>query len=251
MSGSRVTWALTLALALGAGCSWLASAERPAPSTGLSDDPDELYKNREDLGSARRAAQLWAGQPLTDYAAQWKLARVSYWLGTHGSDSDRRHALDRGVAAGESAAADAPDRPEGHFWLAANMGGLAQSFGLMQGLKYRGKIKSELERVVAIEPTWQGGLAEAVLGQWYLDVPRLFGGSRQRAEEHLRRALVCDPRNRLALSLLAEVLASSGRRDEARRTLQQVIDDPLDGEWMPEDKDLRDKAIERLRTLAK
>ena len=31
-----------------------------------------------------------------------------------------------------------PGRPGGHFWLAANMGVLAEQFGLRQGLKYRG-----------------------------------------------------------------------------------------------------------------
>ena len=30
-----------------------------------------------------------------------------------------------------------PDRPEGHYWLAADMGALAESFGLTQGMKYR------------------------------------------------------------------------------------------------------------------
>src|SRR5207244_2201475 len=104
---------------------------------------------------------------------------------------------------------------EGHFWLAANMGALAESFGLMQALKYRGRIKDELERVNAIDPAWQGGLAEAALGQWYLDVPRLFGGSVAKAEQHLRHALALDPDDELALATLAELLVESGRGSEA------------------------------------
>ena len=50
---------------------------------------------------------------------------------------DRRHApkasaggLERGITAGEAAIRLGPDRPEGHYWLAADMGALAESFGL-------------------------------------------------------------------------------------------------------------------------
>ena len=78
-------------------------------------------------------------------ASAWKLARACYWLGTHGPEAERRAALDRGLKAGEQAAKINPNRPEGYFWQAANMGALAESFGLWQGLKYRGK-RIELRR---------------------------------------------------------------------------------------------------------
>jgi cytochrome c-type biogenesis protein CcmH/NrfG len=77
-----------------------------------------------------------------------------------------------------------------------------------------------------------GRLAEA-LGQWYSMVPRLFGGSRQEAEQHLRRALDHDANNMSALSFLGEILAAEGRTDEARDLLRRVIDAPFDAEWAP------------------
>jgi tetratricopeptide (TPR) repeat protein len=216
------------------------------------DDPDLLYRRRDDLSSAKRAADLWALRATTDFEAAWKLSRICYWLGTHGGGRDeRRSDLDRGLKAGESAVRFAPDRPEGHFWLAANMGALAESFGIGQGLKYRGKIKEELERVLAIEPGWQEGSANAALGQWYFKVPRLLGGSRSKAEEHLRRALAYNPESRLALSELADVVIADGRRNEARVLLQRLIDAPVDPEWIPEDTDFKKKAAERLRTLGR
>src|SRR3954470_7617722 len=94
---------------------------------------DELYRRREDLASAARAAALWAETAATDYDSAWKLARAHYWIGTHAPESERRAALERGVSAGEMAVGLQPARPEGHFWLAANMGVLAQSFGVSQG----------------------------------------------------------------------------------------------------------------------
>jgi tetratricopeptide (TPR) repeat protein len=211
-----------------------------------SDEADALYRRRADSASARRAADLWAAR--TEFEPSWKLARISYWLGTHGLESERRQALERGINAGERAVRLAPNRPEGHFWLAADMGALAESEAL-QGLRYRGKIKDELERVLVIDPTWQGGSADAALGQWYFEVPRLLGGSRAKAEEYLRRALMYDPDSRVALSYLAEVLVRAGRREEARALLKRVLAAPVDNEWMPEDNDFKKKAAARLKSL--
>ena len=67
------------------------------------------------------------------------------------------------------------------MWLAANMGALAESFGLRQGLKYRGAIKDELLAVLRIDPAFQQGSADRALGRWYFKVPGLFGGSNRRS----------------------------------------------------------------------
>ncbi len=219
---------------------------RQAPSP---DDPDALYRDRENPASALKAAGIWAKRADTDVESAWKLARACYWLGTHGPADGRRAALERGVKAGESAVGLAPDRPDGHFWLAANMGALAESFGLTQGLKYRGRIKSELERSLAIDPTWQDASAEAALGRWYLEVPWLFGGSRKKAEGHLRRALAINPESRTALDALADLLIDDGRVAEARTLLQRVVDLPVDPEWAPEDRAFAAEAAARLKAL--
>ncbi|MEZ5315791.1 MAG: TRAP transporter TatT component family protein [Vicinamibacterales bacterium] len=215
-------------------------------------DPDALYRDREHLDSARAAQAIWrarlAGTPAFEPA--WKLARVCYWLGTQGPEDARRAELDAGVAAGEQAIALGPDRPEGHFWLAANMGALAESFGLRQGLKYRGRIRSELERVLAIDPAWQQGSADRALGRWYDKVPWLFGGSDGKAEEHLRRALTYNPQSTATLVFLAELLADDrGRRAEARGLLQRALDAPIDPEWAPEDRAFKRRAADLLREI--
>jgi TRAP transporter TatT component family protein len=228
----------------------LACAIAFAIQTPSADDPDELYRHRDDLARAARAADLWAQRGTDDYEAVWKLARVCYWLGTHAPERARRGALERGVAAGETAIRLGPTRPEGHFWLAANMGTLAETLGIVQGLRYRGRIKEELLRVLAIDAAWQGGSAEAALGRWYYEVPRLLGGSASKAEDHLRRALAYDAQNLVALSCLADVLASSGRRREALLLLQQILDAPLSTEWAEEDREFKQQAAERLRSLS-
>ena len=212
--------------------------------------PDELYRQREDLASAKRAAAAWSENAGDDFESAWKLARAAYWIGGHAPQGERRAAFERGVSAGETAARLRPDRPEGHYWLAADMGALAESFGLSQGLKYRSRIKSELERVVAIDATWEQASAVTALGRWYYLVPRLFGGSRAKADEHFRRALDQFPRSVTALLFLAESLTAQHQTAEARQLLQRVVDAPIEADWAPEDRDFKRKAAERLQVLA-
>ena len=142
-----------------------------------------------------------------------------------------------------------PARPEGHFWTAAAMGALAESFGLRAGLKYRTSIKEALDTTLRLDPAFQHGSADRALGRWYFKVPRLFGGNRRRAEAHLRASLTYNPDSTASHFFLAELLMAGGREDEARRELQAVIDAPLDPAWAPEDREFKAKAARALQDL--
>jgi tetratricopeptide (TPR) repeat protein len=209
---------------------------------------DALYADRENLASARKAAELWATDveretdPQAVFDAAAKLARAYYWLGGHAPENERRKYLESGIEAGKRAAALQPNRPEGHFWTAANMGALAESFGMRQGLKYRKPIKDELETTLRLDPAFLQGSADRALGRWYFRVPSLFGGSNKEAEAHLRKSLTYNPNSTASLFFLAEVLLEEGRKDEGRAELQKVIDAPFDPEWTPEDKEFKAKA---------
>ena len=179
----------------------------------MSGDPDALYGQREDLAKARAAAAIWADRLQKnprEFEAAWKLARARYWLGGRAPEAERKGLLEGGIAAGRAAVAVEPNRPEGHFWIAANMGALAESFGLRQGLKYRGDIKDELLAVLKIDPAFQHGSADRALGRWYFKVPGLFGGSNQKSEEHLRKSLTYNPNSSSSHFFLAETLIDDG-----------------------------------------
>jgi tetratricopeptide (TPR) repeat protein len=224
------------------------SAARVSPSRAQAEageDPDRLYAGRADPASAERAAALWEARLARDrgdFDAAWKLARACYWIGGHVPRAEQRRQYERGVDAGRRAAAIEPKRPEGHFWMAANMGALAESFGLRQGLRYRGAVKDALETVLRIDPAFQDGSADRALGRWYFKVPGLFGGSKEKSVEHLRRSLAYNPHSTASHYFLAETLLEMNRRAEARAELQQVLDAPLDPDWTPEDQEFKAKA---------
>lgn len=179
----------------------------------------------------------------------WKLSRADYWLGNHAPEKERRTFLEHGIEAARQAVAIDTGRPEGHFWLAANMGALAESFGLRAGLKYRKPIREELETVKRIAPAFMNGSADRALGRWYFKVPGLFGGSHERAIQHLQASLTYDPNSTVSLYFLAEVLLDDGNRAEARRLLERVVEVPSTEEWEPEDRDYKAKAKTLLATI--
>jgi tetratricopeptide (TPR) repeat protein len=224
------------------------------PSTSLrAGDPDALYKDRENVTSAKRAADIWASRLAanpTDFAAAARLAQARYWLGTNGlPEPERKAALEAGISAARAAIALNATRPEGHFWLAANMGALAESFGLRQGIKYRGQIKDALLATLRLDPGFLQGSADRALGRWYYKVPGLFGGSNKQSEIHLRKSLTYGPRSVISHLFLAETLQDLGRRDDARTVCQAAIDAPLDPDWTPEDRRFKETAKRLLRDL--
>ena len=219
---------------------------------GFADDPDALYADRENLASARRAVAIWAAAPngTGAFDAAWKLARACYWLGGHAPEKERKSFYDQGIKAAQKAATLEPKKPEGHFWLAANMGSMAEASGMMTGLKYRGTIKKELETTRQLDAGFMQGSADRALGRWYFKVPSLFGGSNKKAEAHLRASLTYNPESTVSRYFLAEVLIDERRLDEARAELTRVIDAPFDPDWAPEDRDYKTKAAALLKELA-
>jgi len=213
---------------------------------------DALYQHREDPASAKQAAALYEQISANNFEAAWKLARADYWIATSGPDKDRKDAREKGVKAGDLAIKLDPSRPEGYFWMAADLGEVAQnSFFLTAGSK-AGRVKDALEQVLKMAPAWQDGSADRALGEWYYKVPGIAGGDHKQAEDHLRASLKYNPKSTASLYFLAEVIADDAKRkDEARGLLQQVLDAPIDPEWAPEDRQFKQKATALLAKLNK
>ena len=127
------------------------------------------------------------------------------------------------------------------------MGRLAESFGLMQAMKYRGRIKDELEKVLAVDPSWQ---ADPLTTPWavYATVP-LFGGSSQKRAAPAERVQP-EPNNMSAL-VPRRNAAQSGTNRRGRLYLQRVIDGAFDDEWAPENREFNAKAAALLKQIRK
>ena len=227
--------------------------DAPTASQVPVDEPDALYKDRENLASAKKATDIWASRLAAnpkDFDAASRLAQARYWLGTNGlPDAERKAALEGGIAAARSAIGINPNRPEGHFWLAANMGALAESFGMRQGIKYRGQIKDALLTTLKLDAAFLDGSADRALGRWYFKVPGMFGGSNKQSEMHLRKSLTYNPNSIISHLFLAETLLDMDRKDEARKEYEAAINAPVDPTWAPEDRRFKEQAKQALQKL--
>jgi tetratricopeptide (TPR) repeat protein len=238
--------ATALATTVGAGPRVAAEQPPLAPH-----EADVLFAGREDLTKARRAAEIWADavqrNPL-DFESACKLARARDWLGDHVPKAEQSAQYALGMEAARLAIAARPNRPEGYFWLGSNMGKLAD-LGFMAGVKYFKAVREAFERAESLEPGFGGGSALTALGEWYLRVPGIVGGDKDKAEALLRRALTYDPASTVTHYLLANALLSANRKEEARAELQSAIDAPIGPDWIPEDRESKQKAREQLQKL--
>ena len=203
-------------------------------------EADQLYSQREDLTKVRQAITLLRQSRLNDYGnyeAAWKLSKFDYYLGSHTNDEREREAAFReGIDMGKIAVQLQPNRPEGHFWLGANYGGSAQH-STLAGLANVEDIRGEMEAVIKIDEGYQGGSAYLVLGQLYLEAPRMLGGDYQKAIEYLEKGLKFGPNNGLLRLTLAEAYHAVNRNADARKQIDFILQMTPDPNYLPEYKE--------------
>ena len=122
------------------------------------------------------------------------------------------------------------------------MGALAESFGLRQGIKYRGQIKDALLTTLKLDPAFLDGSADRALGRWYFKVPGLFGGSNKQSEAHLRKSLTYNPQQRHLAPVPRRDARRHGPQGRSAQGCQAAIDAPLDPDWTPEDRRFKETA---------
>ena len=69
------------------------SVRLQAEGSPQTDDPDALYRQRENLARAQAAESIWAARlakDARDFESAWKLARARYWLGGHAGEKARK-----------------------------------------------------------------------------------------------------------------------------------------------------------------
>jgi tetratricopeptide (TPR) repeat protein len=132
-------------------------------------------------------------------------------------------AYERGREIGQRAVELAPRNPEAHVWYGINAGRLGLTKGVMRSLFLLPTVREQVDATLALDP--RNLRALALSGNVFLEVPALFGGDRDRAEQQFRRALEIDPHFTVARVDLARVLIAKSQLADARRELQRVIDE--------------------------
>lgn len=205
-----------------------ATYERSAvkPAAEAIAEAEKLYEGREDLLKVRqgivslRQAQADDGG---NYDLAWRLSKFNYHLGAHSPDStEQDKAFHEGIEAGKLAVKLQDAKPEGHFWLGANYGGMAQ-ISTLSGFSQVNDIKEQMDAVLKINEGFQSGSAYMVLGQVYLKAPKIFGGDIEQAIGNLEKGLKFGANNALLHLRLAEAYVAAKRNADAQKQIDQIL----------------------------
>jgi tetratricopeptide (TPR) repeat protein len=242
---------VTLSLAVLTGCAGRSVAEENAPVESvpvpeLLVQADALYKDRDqNLQKVKDALQLLRRARVADaenFEVAWKIAKFNYFVGNNTPDEQiRTKAFNEGINAGKAATKLQPNKPDGYFWLGANLGGQAKA-NVIDGAANVGEIKQNMNKVIELQPNYQGATAYVALAQVELQTRGMLGGDADKAVELLEKALSLEKNNSFIYLYLAEAYLATGRKAEARKMLDTLAKLPLDPEYAAERRETDEKA---------
>ena len=129
------------------------------------------------------------------------------------------------------------------------MGALAESFGLRQGIRYRGPIRDELETVLKTRSRRScraPPIARSAAGT--TRCPGSSAATRRNRKSTCARRSTYNPQSVITRLFLAETLIELNRKAEARKELEAALAAPEDPEWAPEDREFKEQAKALLAT---
>ena len=146
------------------------------------------------------------------------------WADTRATTVEEKlEGYERGRQLGERAVELAPRNADAHVWYAINTGRWGQTKGIMRSLFLLPTLQREIDTILTLDP--RSVRAHSLAGNVYMEVPRLAGGDRARAEAHFKKGLDIDPRFTVLRIDLARLYIGDGRYAEARQELSRVVDE--------------------------
>jgi tetratricopeptide (TPR) repeat protein len=205
---------------------------------------DALYAERQRIENVRASLAILEGSEINEFEILWRLGRALFFLGQESPDKDSALSNYRqGIVASAQAAAGAPERVEGHFWLAVNLALAARHTRPVRAITNARRAIRELHQAIQIDSSYHGAGPLRVLARLQHKLPRLLGGRSSRARANYREAINLAPENTVTRIYFADLLLNLGERELAREQLEFVLSVSDDPDWAFE--------IERDKRLAK
>lgn len=151
--------------------------------------------------------------------AEWEFGRACYdWADYSTSDKQRADIAKQGIAACRKLIESDTDSAPGHYYLAMNLGQLAQTKSL-GALKIVSQMEAEFKIALGLDPKLDFAGPDRGLGLLYLEAPGWPAsiGSKSKARQHLQKALKLFPNfPENALNMIEAELKWGEKRDASR-----------------------------------
>jgi tetratricopeptide (TPR) repeat protein len=146
------------------------------------------------------------------------------WADTRATSVEEKlDGYERGRQVGQRAVELAPRNAEAHLWYAINTGRWGQTKGIMRSLFLLPTVQREIDTILTLDP--RSVRAHSLAGNVYMEVPRVAGGDRAKAETYFKKGLELDPRFTVLRVDLARLYIAEGRYAEARQELTRVLEE--------------------------
>jgi tetratricopeptide (TPR) repeat protein len=199
-------------------------------ATGSLAEADGLLKSPAlSMTQAARALSLYQGLLSTAGADRAvvlaRLGRTCFVLGQLAPDSQSMGYYQQGQSYAETLIREAPNRVQGHYWLALNLCGQAEVGSKLLGRKLLPQIIEALQRAAALDAAYDQAGAHRVLGRIYYEAPGwpLSVGDMQKSRQHLQAAVHLSPATSTNHLYLAQTLLRLNEPGLARQELAQVL----------------------------
>lgn len=213
---------------------------------------DQDPKNIDHALAAFAEAAL---NPACSFEASWRSAEVYLCWGQVQAEKKKKiEHYELGMAQAKKAIALAPDRPEGHHFLAVNLGSIVETGGVIRNM---GKVKSlrrSMQKALEADPDFAPALV--VQAEFLMDLPGLFGGDDDQAQGLLLRALAADPECDTVYTSLAKFYFKEKQYPDALELLDRLESRPAAAHSCPacyltidliKAKELRRKINEKIK----
>jgi tetratricopeptide (TPR) repeat protein len=224
-----------------------AAAPEPPPLAQVLARLDELHKRRDERAAwseYQRLVQSVLARGQHDYGALWRAARFYFWASDDpGVTNEQRSKWGKdGWDIAERAIALNPNDVAGYYYAAVCMGNYALGLGIVTALRkgLEGKFKDRLAHAEKLNARYEAGAIDTAWGRFYEKLP-WPKRDRDKAAEHLRRAMQIGPNNLRARVYLAETLLNEDKVQDAKRLLDEVNAAPVGRYDAPEER--RAKAL--------
>ncbi|MGH9520349.1 MAG: tetratricopeptide repeat protein, partial [Terriglobales bacterium] len=132
-----------------------------------------------------------------------------------------KQAAAAGARAAQQAATLAPDNAEAQRLQGSLLGEMISVGGTMAGMRYGARSGEALEKAMALAPNDPKTLTSRAIG--YLFTPAMFGGSKTKATQLLRKAVSIDPGYDTAYIWLAQAELMQNQSTAAMSTIQAAL----------------------------
>ncbi len=212
---------------------------------------DALYAQMQDMESAEEALSLYRDALIAadnKYEAYWKISRILYYIGDHKEKKkERQNTFAQGVYHAEKAMALEPEQPDAYYWRGVNNGKYGETRGVLKSLSLVKPIKSDMNKVIELDRSYEEGGPDRVLGRVYLKLPGFAGGSKDKSLEHLLKSKEYGPEDAMTRAYLGDTFLAKKEIEKARAELDYVMNLPDDPLWVTSIKQSKDLAEEILQ----